>query len=85
LLVIVNLSSKDSALPTEALSAVDSALATVGLRREIRSVVIQSRKYATTYDCLSIEKRRVEEIVAPLAQRYSLAFTVEIEESVSFP
>ena len=85
MLIIVNLSSKDSDLPTEALSAIDSALATVGLRREIRSVVVQGRKYATTYDCPAIEKRQVEEIVTPLAERYSLTFTVEIEESVSFP
>jgi hypothetical protein len=85
LLVIVNLSSKGSSIPTEALSEIDSALAAVGLRRQVRSVLVPGREFAVTYDGPSIEKRQVEKVVSLLAERNGITFSVEVEESVSFP
>jgi len=85
LLAIVNLSSGHSSFPTEALATVDSALADIGLRRQVRSVVVPARSYSITYDGPTTEKARIEGSVAPTAEQYRLAFTVEIEESVSFP
>lgn len=85
MLVIVNLSSRGSSFPTEALSEIDSALAAVGLRRQVRSVLVPGREFAVTYDGSSIEKRQVENVVGPLAERNGITFSVEVEESVSFP
>jgi len=85
LLVIVNLSSKASSFPVDALSEVDSALAAVGLKKQIRSVLVPGKSFTITYDGPTLEKRRVEEVVAPLAERNGLMFSVEMEESVSFP
>lgn len=85
MLVIVNLSSQGSSFPTEALSEVDSALATVGLRKQVRSVLVPGKEFTVTYDGPSIDKRQVEDLVSPLAERKGITFSVEVEESVSFP
>ena len=85
MLVIVNLSTKASSFPMEALSEVDSALATVGLKKQLRSVLVPGKEFTVTYDGPTIDKRRVEDIVAPLAERNHITITVEIEESVNFP
>ena len=85
LLAIVNLSSGDSRFPTEVLANVDSALSELGLRRQVRSIVIPMRKYSITYEGPAREKVRIEQTVAPFAEQYHLTFTVEVEESVSFP
>ena len=85
LLTIVNLSSGDSAFPTDALPAIDSALAILGLRKQVRSVVVPGKEYSITYDGPTAEKSKVEGIVTKLAKEHHLSFTVEIEESVSFP
>jgi hypothetical protein len=85
LLVIVNLSSKASPFPTEALSDIDSALAAVGLRKQVRSVLVPGKEFAVTYDGPSIDKRQVEAVVSPLAERNGITFSVDVEESVSFP
>jgi hypothetical protein len=47
--------------------------------------MVPEREYVITYDGPTIEKRQIEEIVAPLAERHHLTFTVEIEESIGFP
>jgi len=85
LLVIVNLSSKDQAFPMETLSSIDSALTLIGLRRQVRSVMVPGREYTVTYDGPMITKERIEEVITPLAKQNNLTFTVETEESVSFP
>ena len=85
MLAIVNLSSKDAPFPTEALATIDAALAAIGLRRQVRSVVVPARSYSITYDGPTTEKSRIEGTVAPMAEQYRLTFIVEIEESVSFP
>lgn len=85
LLTIVNLSSKDSPFPTDALTAVDSALAPLGLRRQVRSAIVPGKEYSVTYDGPTVEKTQVEAIVAQIAERHHLTVSVEVEESVSFP
>ena len=85
MLVILTLSSKESSFPTDALSVIDTALATKGLRKQVRSAVVRGKQYATTYECSSIEKSQVESVVSPLAERYGITFVADIEESVSFP
>jgi len=85
LLVIVTLSSKDSPISTDTLSAIDSALATVGLRKQVRSAVVPGKEYAITYESPIIEKKRIEETVAPVADLHHVTFTVDVEESVGFP
>ena len=85
MLVIVNLSSEDLPLSTDVLSAVDAALAAKGLRKQVRSIVVPGKEYATTYNAQTIEKKQVEDIVAPLTKPHHVAFAVDIEESVSFP
>jgi len=85
LLVILNLSSNDASFPIEALSEIDSALAGVGLKKQVRSVLVPGKQFEVTYDGPMIDKKRVEGIVAPLSERRRLTFSVEVEESVHFP
>ena len=83
--MIVSLSSKGSSPPTEALSAIDAALAAKGLRKQVRSVVVPGKEYATTYDGPNIEKKQVDDIVTSVAELHHITFKVDVEESVSFP
>jgi len=69
----------------ETLSSIDSALTVIGLRRQVRSVMVAGREYTITYDGPMITKERIEEVITPLAKQNNLMFTVETEESVSFP
>jgi len=85
LLVTVNLSSKDSSLPSEALSAIDAALAVKGFRKQVRSVVVPGKEYATTYDGPTINKEQVDDIMLTVAERHHITYKVDVEESVSFP
>ena len=83
--MIVTLSSKEATLPVAALSEVDSALSAIGLRKQVRSTLISGKEFSTTYDGPTIDKTKVEEAVATLADKYAFTFSVELEESVSFP
>jgi hypothetical protein len=85
LLVIVNLSAKGSAFPVQALQEVDLALEAVGLKKQVRSVLVPGRQFSTTYEGSTVEKSRVEEALKPLAERNQIVISVETEESVSFP
>jgi hypothetical protein len=85
LLVIVNLSSKGSTFPVEALAQVDSALGAAGLKKQVRSVLVPGKEFSLTYEGPPIEKSRVEEMLSSLAQKNELTFSVEVEESVRFP
>jgi len=69
----------------DALAEVDSALADVGLRKQVRSSLVPGREFALTYDGPALDKRNVSAIIAPIADRHRLSFSVEAEESVSFP
>lgn len=85
MLVVVNLSSNAPSFPTDVLVQVDAALASVGFRKQIRSVLVPGKEFAVTYDGPPIDKRQVEELVRPLAAPNGVIFSVEVEESVSFP
>ena len=69
----------------EALVEIDSALAAVGLRKQIRSALVPGLQYAITYDGPTMEKRQIETALGALAKRHHLNFSVDVEESVSFP
>jgi len=69
----------------EALSEVDSALAGAGLKKQVRSVLVPGKQFEVTYDGPTIDKKRIEEMVAPVSERRHLTFSVDVEESVSFP
>jgi hypothetical protein len=47
--------------------------------------MVPGRAYAITYDGRAIAKEKVELIIAPIAKQHNLTFTVDAEESVSFP
>jgi len=85
LLVIVNLSAKDSAFPMQALQQVDLALEAAGLKKQVRSVVVPGKQFSTTYEGPAVEKNMVEETLKPLAERNQIIISIETEESVSFP
>ena len=85
MLVIVNLSSKGAPFPTESLAQVDAVLATLGLRKQVRSILVPGQEFTVTYDGPKVEKKKIEDLVSPLAGRNHFSFSVEVEESVSFP
>jgi hypothetical protein len=85
MLVILTLSTKGSAIPVAVLQQVDSAMEAAGLRRQVRSVLVPGRQFSVTYEAPTIERSKVEEIIAPIAERNQIIVSVEVEESVSFP
>ena len=85
MLVIVNLSAKGSTFPMEALQQVDLALEAVGLKKQVRSVLVAGKQFSTTYEGSAVEKNRIEETLKPLAERNQITISIETEESVSFP
>jgi hypothetical protein len=69
----------------DALSEVDSALSKQGLRKQVRSALIPGKEFAITYDGPATDKSKVSEIIRPIADEKGVEFSVEVEESVSFP
>jgi hypothetical protein len=84
-MVIVTLSSKMPPFPMGALAEVDSALGNFGLRKQARSVLAPGKEFAVTYDGAVVDKVKISEAVASIADKHGLSYSVEIEESVSFP
>jgi hypothetical protein len=85
MLLLVSLVSKGDSFPVEALQQVDTALAVAGFKKEVRSVVKPGKEFSVTYEGPNIEKKHVEEILQPLAEKNQITFSVEVEESVRFP
>jgi len=85
LLVIVNIFATGSTPPLQALQQVDSALEAIGLKKQVRSVLVPGKQFSTTYEGPTVEKNRVEETLKPLADMNQVMISVETEESVSFP
>ena len=85
MLVIVNLSAKDSAFPMQALQQVDLALEAAGLKKQVRSIVVPGKQFSTTYEGPTVEKNIIEETLKPLAERNQIIISIETEESISFP
>jgi len=85
LLVIVNISAKGSTAPAQALQQIDLAMEALGLKKQVRSVLVSGRQFSTTYEGPNVGKNVVEETLKPLAESNQITISVETEESVSFP
>jgi hypothetical protein len=85
MLLIVDLSSKSDAFPMGALAEIDKVLEAARFKKEVRSVVKPGKALSLTYDGPTVDKRRLEEMLRPVAERNGITFTVEVEESVKFP
>lgn len=85
MLLIVDISSKGDTFPAQALQQIDSALATVGFKKEVRSAVRPGKEFSVTYDGPSMDKSRVVELLRPVAEQNQVNVSVEVEESVKFP
>jgi len=81
----VNIFATGSTLPLQALQQVDSAMEGIGLKKQVRSVLVPGKQFSTTYEGPTVEKNRVEETLKPLADMNQVMISVETEESVSFP
>lgn len=84
MLLILNLSSA-GAFPVDALKEVDTALVGAGFKKEVHSVIKPGKVFTATYSGPRVEKPRLEEILNPIATKNRICFTIEYEESVSFP
>jgi hypothetical protein len=84
LILIVNLSSI-GAFPVGALSEVDATLAEAGFKKEVHSVIKPGRELSATYSGPRVEKSLLEGILGPVVLRNRLTFTLDFEDSVSFP
>jgi hypothetical protein len=85
MLLIVNLTVKQDAFPIGVLEQCDAILAEVGFKKEVHSVVKPGKEFCATYIGPVVEKTRIEEILALIAEKNQINFTVELEESVKFP
>jgi hypothetical protein len=85
MLLIVNLVTNSDIFPVHALEDVDSVLLVAGFKREIRSVIKPGKEFSTTYEGPTVEKAQLEKLVARVAERNEISFSVECEESVRFP
>ena len=85
MLLIVSLFSNAVPFPLDALAHVDAALATVGYKKEVRSVLKPGREFSVTYEGPTAEKSRFDDLLKPIAEKSGITFTIEVEESVRFP
>lgn len=85
MLLILDLRTKESAFPIEALQKVDSTLIAAGFKKEVHSVVQPGRAYSVTYEGPSMEKSRIEKILKTVAETNQINISIEVEESVRFP
>ncbi len=85
MLLIVNLLGKADTFPVAALDGVDAALTQMGFKKEVRSVIRPGKEFSTTYEGPEKEKKLIENILLPIAEKYDFDLSVETEESVRFP
>jgi hypothetical protein len=85
MLLIVNLSARSDIFPVNAFEQIDSVLLSAGFKKEVRSVIEPRKQFSVTYDGPSIDKKRIEGLLEPVAQRNQVNFSVECEDSVKFP
>jgi hypothetical protein len=85
MLLIVTLSAKSDTFPVEALDKADAAVANVGFRKEVRSVLKPGKEFSVTYEGPNMDKNQIENILKPIADDYGITFSIEVEESVRFP
>ena len=85
MLLIVDLISKLENFPVDSLKEVDATLATLGFKKEVRSVIKPGKHFSVTYDGPFTEKSEIEKILLQVSEKNQINFTVQIEESVKFP
>jgi hypothetical protein len=85
MLLIVDALSRGDSFPVDSLKEVDAALATLGFKKEIHSVVKPGKQYSLTYEGPSTEKSRIEDTLRPVAEKNNIGLSFEVEESVKFP
>jgi hypothetical protein len=84
LLVIVTIASKTT-LPLTLLQDVDSVLGKAGLKKQVRSVLVPGKEFSTTYEGPNASKEQISGILRPITQPNGATFSIDVEESVSFP
>ncbi len=77
--------TEEGRISTSALDELDQALASLGLKREVRSPIVSGKSYASTYEAAQIDRAAVETKASELASKYGFKATVDVEESVKFP
>jgi len=85
MLLIVDALSKGDSFPVDSLKEVDVALATLGFKKEVHSVVKPGKQYSLTYEGARTEKSRIEDTLRPVAEKNNIGLSFEVEESVKFP
>lgn len=85
MLLIVDLISKLESFPLDSLKEVDATLATLGFKKEVRSVVNPGKHFSLTYEGPTTEKSEIEKILRTVAEKHQINFSVQLEESVKFP
>ena len=85
MLLIVDLISKLENFPFDSLKEIDATLATLGFKKEVRSVIKPGKHFSVTYDGPFTEKSEIEKILLQVSEKNQINFTVQIEESVKFP
>ena len=85
MLLIIGLSVAAGNFPIVALNHVDAALATVGFKKEVSSVIRPGKEYSVTYEGPTGEKSMIEQLLKPLAEQHGFSVSIETEESVRFP
>lgn len=85
MIVTVTCASSEGKIAISALDELDRALASLGLKREIRTPIVSGQSYLITYQAADIHQDSINSAVAGVASKHSFNVTVEFEESVSFP
>jgi hypothetical protein len=73
MLLIVDLTSKVDRFPVDSLREVDAALATLGFKKEVHSVVKPGKQFSVTYDGPAKDNSEIEEILRPLAEKRQIS------------
>lgn len=85
MLLIVDVLSEDVNFPVAALKEIDAALAQLGFKKEVHSVVKPGKQYSLTYDGPGTEKNSIEQSLRAVAEKNKISFSFELEDSVRFP
>jgi len=85
MLLLVSLWAEEEDVPVGVLEQCDTILAEVGFKKEIHSVVKPGKAFSATYTGPTVEKSRIEKLLASLAEKNHINFSVELEESIKFP
>jgi uncharacterized protein YidB (DUF937 family) len=85
LIVNVTCSVDDGRISVSTLDELDAVLASVGLRREVRSPIVSGKSYSSSYEGADVDQATVEAKISEVASKHGFKATVEVEESVKFP